>query len=327
MKEPRHKASRFVGTIRELEIKDTKGRIIHGSGVDIRDTVKKKEKSTGRVFGYTRVSTDSQSDNTSLETQKERIEAFATSKGTSITGIFQDVASGATLNRDGLDKLRTTLAPGDSIVVYRLDRLSRSVVDASPLIEDWERQGVSLHSVSEPIETATPLGRAMFKMVLVFAQAERELISERVKSGKLKNAQDGGTNGHRTPYGYRPGSKQERDFEVVSDEAKTVLQLFTRYASGNIGLTRLKRETKCHLSEQAIAELLSSVFYTGRIRYMDTIQFNNHVRIVSDRLYYKVQKAKLQRAKGGANNLFKVVEGRALTRPLHKHRCNDANEI
>lgn len=161
------------------------------------------------------------------------------------------------------------------------------------------------------------MGRAMLKMILVFAEAERELIQSRMAAGKQKRASEGGYNGGPVRYGYRPGAEDERDFEIVKSEASIVEAIFKRYARGDIGITRLKKQTKCPLSEPAIHELLSSVFYIGRIQYNGVVAFNNHAPIVSDRIYNRVQEVKRQRSKQAAIGLYKVVEGKAEIRDFH----------
>ena len=100
------------------------------------------------MFGYARVSTVSQEDNTSLAVQAERIRSFTAARGWPEPQVIEDIASGANLVRPGLASLRETLRPGDAIVVFKLDRLSRSVVDLEPLLIAWEAKGISLHSVS-----------------------------------------------------------------------------------------------------------------------------------------------------------------------------------
>ena len=160
----------------------------------------------GRVWAYVRVSSDGQADNTSLRVQAERIRAWATSQGLVVEGQYSDVASGSSLERPGLQELRRTVRPGDAVVVLKLDRLSRSILDAEPLISDWEKGGVALFSVTEPIETHSAMGRAALRMILVFAQAEREVIGERMAAGKAKNAADGRFNGSPVPFGFRRGA-------------------------------------------------------------------------------------------------------------------------
>ncbi len=261
----------------------------------------------GRVFGYTRVSSDGQADNTSLAVQAERIAAFAVAHGKSVPEMFSDVASGATTNRPGLAALRAALAPGDTVIVYKLDRLGRSIVDIDPLVSEWEARGIAVHSVSEPIETSTAMGRAMFRLCLLFAQTEREVIAERVASGKAKTARDGKFNGSPIPFGYRrePGSDA---FVVDPDAARVVRRLFSLFASGRYGIGRLRAATGCPLSETGIEKLLSNPTYTGRHPWGDRARPAGHERLVSDRLFARVQRERARRSRSGQVRLWKAFE-------------------
>lgn len=259
-----------------------------------------------RVLGYSRVSSEGQADNTSLAVQAERIAAFALAKGMTAPEMFSDVASGANTNRPGLAALRAAVAPGDTVIVFKLDRLGRSIVDIDPLITEWEARDVSVHSVTEPIETSTAMGRAMYRMVLLFAQAEREVIAERVASGKAKNAATGRFNGSPIPFGYRRDPRTGA-FVVDPKRAPMVRDLFSRFATGRYGTARLRAATGCALSENGIAELLANPVYTGRLRYGDRARVAGHEAIVSERLFMRVQRERARRARSARVRLWKAT--------------------
>lgn len=261
------------------------------------------------VFLYCRVSSAGQEDNTSLNDQEERGRAFIKSQGWPDPIVLRDVASGRDLNRPELAAVRAHVHRGDRVVVLKLDRLSRSIVSGAPLIEEWTRAGVSLHSVSEPIETGSAMGRSMLRMILNFAETEREVIAERMASGKSRNADAGRFNGSPVPFGYRQGMEGEADFVPVPDQAAIVRELFRRFAKGGMGLTRLRRSTGCPLSEQAIREMLSNPIYIGRLRYAGTVRVNGHEPLVSEPLFNRVQKAKRLRSKGDPGRVSQVSEG------------------
>ncbi len=269
------------------------------------------------TWGYARVSTDAQRDNTSLPEQTERIRAWAQSRGLDLAEVITEVASGKDKTRPGLRRLCERLKSDDTVVVYALSRLSRSLVDADGLISEWQGRGVALYSVTEPVETASAMGRAMYRMVLVFAQAEREVIGERVAAGKRRNAEAGRCNGRPAPYGYRRGQPGERDFEVIPEEAEVVRELFRLYATGNYGTGKLKRLTGCPLSETGIAVVLANVFYTGRIKHGAVVRFNDHARLVTDRLYNKVQVTLAKRARAPRTRFFKVRENKEELVEIH----------
>ena len=261
----------------------------------------------GRVYVYARVSSAGQEDNTSLSVQATRCKSWCLAQGWTVADSSSDVASGATLDRPALARLRSLLQPGDAVVVLKLDRLSRSVVDLEPLLIEWEGLGVSIHSVSEPIETGTAMGRALLRILIVFAQAEREVITERVLSGKAKNAADGGFNGGPAPFGYRRPNERGQPFEVEPSEAEIVMTLFKRYASGKYGLTRLRALTSCPLSEGGIEGLLSNPTLTGRHVWRGVARPADHEPIISDRLFRRVQKERVRRARCREVRLWKSI--------------------
>jgi len=103
--------------------------------------------------------------------------------------IFEDKGpSGASIKRPALSRCLKTLRAGDTLVVWRLDRLGRSLRDLITMLDDLRARRVKFHSLTEAIDTATPTGRAMWKMVGVLAELEKSLISERTRAG-VKAAQ------------------------------------------------------------------------------------------------------------------------------------------
>jgi site-specific DNA recombinase len=248
------------------------------------------------AYGYARVSSAGQEDNTSLPVQRERIQAYARAQGWARPQVIEEVGSGAEPNRPGLASLREMVTEGDTIVVLRLDRLFRSVVDGLPFFKAMEARGVAIRSVTEQIDTGSPMGRLQLTLILAFATAERELIGERMASGKARNAQDGKFNGGPIPFGYRRAVGGAHDFEPEPTEAEVVRRLFKLYSSGRHGLRRLRSETGCRLSESAIAELLANPFYVGQVRYRGVVRPNAHVPLVSRSLFARVQRVRSERA-------------------------------
>jgi DNA invertase Pin-like site-specific DNA recombinase len=95
-----------------------------------------------------------------------------------------DKASGATTTRPELAKCLKTLDAGDTLIVWKLDRLGRSLRDLITLLDDFKARGVAFRSLTEAIDTATPTGCAMWQMVGILAELERSLIQERTKAGR-----------------------------------------------------------------------------------------------------------------------------------------------
>jgi DNA invertase Pin-like site-specific DNA recombinase len=125
-------------------------------------------------IGYARVSTDDQNPDLQL----------AALKKAGCRKIFTDKATGAHVKRPELAKCLKALKAGDVLVVWKLDRLGRSLHDLIGLLDDLKTRGVAFRSVTESIDTATPTGRAMWQMVGILAELERSLIQERTKAGR-----------------------------------------------------------------------------------------------------------------------------------------------
>jgi DNA invertase Pin-like site-specific DNA recombinase len=125
-------------------------------------------------LGYCRVSTDDQNPDLQL----------AALKRAGCKQIFTDKATGAHIKRPELGKCLKTLKAGDTLIVWKLDRLGRSLHDLIGLLDDLKKRNVAFRSLTESIDTATPTGRAMWQMVGILAELERSLIQERTKAGR-----------------------------------------------------------------------------------------------------------------------------------------------
>lgn len=137
-------------------------------------------------FGYARVSTTDQN----LEMQISALEKYGVDK------IFSDKATGKNTQRKEFSKLLEQLRKGDILVIFSLSRLGRKTKDLIELVEKFNVEGINLISLKESIDTTSPMGRAMIGMISIFAELERELITERVKEG-VKNARARGRLGGR----------------------------------------------------------------------------------------------------------------------------------
>jgi DNA invertase Pin-like site-specific DNA recombinase len=125
-------------------------------------------------YGYARVSTDDQH----ADMQRTAL------KKAGCTKIFTDDGiSGATTNRPSLRRCLKALKRGDTLIVWKLDRLGRSLRDLIGMLDDLKARGVKFRSLTEAIDTETPTGRAMWQMIGVLAELERSLISERTRAG------------------------------------------------------------------------------------------------------------------------------------------------
>lgn len=136
-----------------------------------------------QVVGYVRVSTEEQAESAlGLEAQRERIRAYCLARGWELAGMVEDAGvSAATLSRPGMERVRTIMRRklAHAVVALKLDRLTRSVSDLQELLEEAERSGVALVSVSETLDTGSAAGRLMVHVLGAIAQWERETIAER----------------------------------------------------------------------------------------------------------------------------------------------------
>lgn len=126
------------------------------------------------LYGYARVSTQEQETHAQTDALRKAGVGF----------IFSEKRSGgSTVGRPELEKLLRMLKPGDQVVVYKLDRIARSLKDLLRIIERIEEKGAQFRSLTESLDTTTPAGRMLFHMVGAFAEFERELIRERTRAG------------------------------------------------------------------------------------------------------------------------------------------------
>ena len=160
-----------------------------------------------KAVGYIRVSTDEQTQHGySLEAQAQAIKKYCELQGWELVRIYRDDGySGASMERPDLQQLLEDvyLRKFDVVVVWKLDRLSRNLKDTLYLLDDaLEKNGIGFISIQEQFDTTTPIGKAVMQIIAVFAQLEREMITERMKMGKYQKARLGQFGGH-VLYGYR----------------------------------------------------------------------------------------------------------------------------
>lgn len=125
-------------------------------------------------IGYARVSTEDQNPDLQLTALKQA----------GCTRLFTDRATGAHVKRPELTKCLKALSEGDTLTVWKLDRLGRSLWDLISLLDDLKARGVAFRSLTEAVDTTTPTGRAMWQMVGILAELERSLIQERTQAGR-----------------------------------------------------------------------------------------------------------------------------------------------
>lgn len=189
-----------------------------------------------RAAAYIRVSTDEQAEKGySLQLQRERISAQIAAKGWELYGIYEDSGqSGGNLNRPALQKMLDDIngGPIQAVVVYKLDRLSRKQRDTMHLIEEvFLAGGIELVSISESLDTSSPTGRAMIGMLSVFAQLERDTITERLSGGRKQKAKAGGYAGGNAAIGYTT-ERGKKALATDKEKAAGVRLVFSLHDTG-----------------------------------------------------------------------------------------------
>ena len=156
------------------------------------------------LVGYGRVSSESQRDNTSLAMQKDSIKDYCERFGHTLIAYYEEVESGTSIdNRESLQwALKTVAAAADGLIVYRQDRLTRSVLDSERLKMTLLKQGKALMAVAENVDLESDDGEFIFTISSAVAQLERKRISSRAHAGRKKKKELGGYYGGTPPFGY-----------------------------------------------------------------------------------------------------------------------------
>src|SRR5689334_6463042 len=184
---------------------------------------------------YTRKSTEHglELEFNSLDAQREACEAYIKSQAAegwqAVPSRYDDAAfSGGDMDRPALKKMLEDIQCGqiDIVVVYKIDRLTRSLTDFAKLVEAFETKSVSFVAITQQFNSTTSMGRLTLNVLLSFAQFERELASERVRDKIAASRKKGKWTGGSIPLGYEVKDKR---LVVSASEAKTVRTIFTRY--------------------------------------------------------------------------------------------------
>lgn len=262
---------------------------------------------------YTRVSTDHglDQDFNSLDAQREAAEAYIKSQaheGWSLIKTAYDDGgfSGGSIERPAVQRLLTDIRSGaiDIVVVYKVDRLTRSLADFAKLVELFDAHQVSFVSVTQAFNTTNSMGRLTLNVLLSFAQFEREVTSERIRDKIGASKKRGLWVGGMVPLGY---ASQDKRLTVVEEEAERVRLIFRRYRDlGSLDkVLRDLREkgivTKVRslsngrtiggipFTRGPLAYLLRNRFYIGEVVYRGTVCPAEHDPIVDRDLFEAVQ--------------------------------------
>jgi DNA invertase Pin-like site-specific DNA recombinase len=267
---------------------------------------------------YTRVSTESglDQDFNSLDAQYDAAQAYIRSQAhagwTLVRTRYDDGGfSGGSTERPALQQLLDDIRAHriNVIVVYKVDRLTRSLADFAKLVELFDAHGVSFVSVTQQFNTTTSMGRLTLNVLLSFAQFEREVTSERIRdkigASKRKGLWVGGV----VPLGYQA---KDRKIRIVTDEAKTVRHIYRRYLDlgglnallADLRKTGIKTKVRplsngrtiggIAFTRGSLAALLRNPFYIGEIRYKDDV-FPGEQPAILDRALFEAVQSKLDR--------------------------------
>ena len=242
-----------------------------------------------RVAIYARVSTQEQVENgNSLEFQIDKLKAYCQLHELKVVGEYIDAGvSGAKFSRPALNRLKDDIDKIDIVLIYKLDRLSRSIKDTMLLIEDvFKPNNIDLISLSENFDTSQAMGMATIGMLSTFAQLERETIKERMIAGKLQAVKNGKYINH-APFGYK-----KVDGKLVKDEntRKCVEFIFEKLLEGH-STTKIAKMIELN----GYAELRTALWhfntinrfvhkkvYCGHTPLMDILVKNTHEPYITD---------------------------------------------
>ena len=277
---------------------------------------------------YLRVSTEAQADEGySLAAQAEKLEAYCRMKGLADFRRYIDGGfSGSNLSRPAITELVEAIRGGtvERVVVYKLDRLSRSQKDTLYLIEDvFLPHGVDFVSINENIDTGSPYGRAMIGILSAFAQLERENIFLRTRMGMVERVKQGfWPGGGKTPFGY--DYDQAKGILVPNADAPTVRAMYARYLAGQ-STGRIARELGLPY-EHLVRQILLRESNTGVIVYRGQTYPGRHEPLVDRETFARVQRRLLRHDKPRAAAGNKLLTG-LLVNNMRKVTPDDARRI
>lgn len=247
------------------------------------------------VVGYVRVSTEHQLDNYSIDEQTERLKAYCRAKGWILAKIYTDGGfSGGNTNRPALQQMLLDIRNNNinSVIVYKLDRLSRSQKDTLRLIEDeFLANDTDFISISENFDTSTPFGRAMIGILSVFAQLEKDQITERLSMGRTARSKSGLFHGGgQAPFGY---DYVDSRLQVNSYQSLQVQEVYQRFLSGQ-SINSIHLQMKAlyggFWSAAKVLNMLRNSIYIGKVKFAQQEYNGVHEPIISETAFQDVQR-------------------------------------
>ena len=251
---------------------------------------------------YTRKSSEEglEQEFNSLHAQREACEAYIASQRSEGWVLVRDQyddggISGGTLERPALQRLLADIDDGlvDVVVVYKIDRLSRSLMDFSKLVEVFDRNGVTFVSVTQSFNTTTSMGRLTLNILLSFAQFEREVTAERIRDKFRASRMKGMWMGGNTPLGYEV---RDRKLVVRKEDAEHVRWIFTRFIelgsatelARDVDSRNIRTSRGNRIDKKAIYRILNNRVYLGDAVHKGESYPGEHTAIIDQSLWDKV---------------------------------------
>ena len=286
-----------------------------------------------RVAFYTRISTDEDHQKYSLGAQSERLEAFCKAQygdDWKLHKLYRDTESGTHMNRPGLEEMLYDAGARafDTLLVFRVDRLSRKVRELAQMVDELTKNGVTLKSITEPFDTANAAGKMMLQMLGVFAEFEHATIVERTKVGMEKKAKGGKFVGGNVPYGYK--LDPEKGLVINEDEALIVRKMFQMYTFGKEGSSAICKQLNeagnrnrngRKWGRRVVLHMLRNPVYVGKIRWREVQYEGHHNPVVSGILFEKAQEVLKARHEELKGRQFHTGDERLLTGIIKCAKC------
>ncbi len=260
-----------------------------------------------RVGIYLRRSTDDENQPYTIEVQEERLRSYVDSQPNWVVALrFADDASGATTERKDLQRALSAARNGliDVLLVYRVDRLSRSLRDTVHLLEDLEQAGVVFRSATEPFDTATPIGRMLLQMLAMFAQFERDMIIDRVIAGMERKAAKGLWKGGKCPFGYQV-DKTAKKLIIDETTAPVIRKIFDLYVHDRLGTRIIANylNSRGHRTSVGgpwsaiqILRILDNRIYLGELTFREITVEGTHEPIIDEETFDAAEKILTERS-------------------------------
>jgi len=296
---------------------------------------------------YIRVSTHYQVDKDSLPFQRKELINYAKYVlGIDNFEVFSDAGySGKNMDRPAFQDMINRIRQGEfsHLIVWKIDRISRNLLDFTKMYEELKKNNVTFVSKNEQFDTSSAMGEAMLKIILIFAELERKLTGERVYSVMLSRAEKGLWNGATVPLGYK--WSDEVKFPVIDEnEASTVKYIYNLYENNQstpktayqLNLEEVKTKRGGKWTAKTVGDILRNPFYIGTYRYnvktspnrrwKDEKEWvvveNNHPGIISPEQFERVNKILTNNYRGDSQYQRSNINTHILSGIVYCGNCN-----